>query len=218
MTNACNLKCEYCYINQNSKKLTFDVLKKQIKNIQYLSKKIDDGFDGEYDVTYFGGEPLLEYENILLFDEYLKTNLNVVHSFMQTNGILLNDKIKNEFDTRNIHIGISCDGCNDNNYKYIEQLYKNKIVEMQPKNDDNLYTDDGARYYENIGKLMFEFILLGKESQYLPKNKKFYDSLSEYMNYLDLDDNNTYIFTSKEKQYFEEKLFMQSNDEFLSLF
>ena len=38
------------------------------------------------------------------------------------------------------------------------------------------------------------------------------------MNYLDLDDNNTYIFTSKEKQYFEEKLFMQSNDEFLSLF
>lgn len=137
---------------------------------------------------------------------------------MQTNGILLNDKIKNEFDTRNIHIGISCDGCNDNNYKYIEQLYKNKIVEMQPKNDDNLYTDDGARYYENIGKLMFEFILLGKESQYLPKNKKFYDSLSEYMNYLDLDDNNTYIFTSKEKQYFEEKLFMQSNDEFLSLF
>lgn len=133
MTNACNLKCEYCYINQNSKKLTFDVLKKQIKNIQYLSKKIDDSFDGEYDVTYFGGEPLLEYENILLFDEYLKTNLNVVHSFMQTNGILLNDKIKNEFDTRNIHIGISCDGCNDNNHKYIEQLYKNKIVEMQPK-------------------------------------------------------------------------------------
>lgn len=118
MTNACNLKCEYCYINQNSKKLTFDVLKKQIKNIQYLSKKID----------------------------------------------------------------------------------------------------DGARYYENIGKLMFEFILLGKESQYLPKNKKFYDGLSEYMNYLDLDDNNTYIFTNKEKQYFEEKLFMQSNDEFLSLF
>lgn len=52
---------------------------------------------------------------------------------MQTNGILLNDKIKNEFDTRNIHIGISCDGCNDNNHKYIEQLYKNKIVEMQPK-------------------------------------------------------------------------------------
>ena len=99
MTNACNLKCEYCYINQNSKKLTFDVLKKQIKNIQYLSKKID----------------------------------------------------------------------------------------------------DGSRYYENIGKLMFEFILLGKESQYLPKNKKFYDGLSEYMNYLDIDDNNTYIFTSKEK-------------------
>ena len=53
---------------------------------------------------------------------------------------------------------------------------------------------------------------------YLPKNKKFYDGLSEYMNYLDLDDNNTYIFTDKERTYFEEKLFMKSNDEFLSLF
>ena len=39
MTNACNLKCEYCYINQNSKKLTFDVLKNKSKIYNIYLKK-----------------------------------------------------------------------------------------------------------------------------------------------------------------------------------
>jgi len=133
MTNQCNLKCPYCYIHQNDKKISLDGLKKQIEHIQELSLRIDEFFDGEYDVTYFGGEPLIEYNNILLFDKYLKENLNIVHSFIQTNGILLNQNIKNELGKRNIHVGISCDGCDDKNHKYIEQLYKNKIVEMNPK-------------------------------------------------------------------------------------
>ena len=38
MTNVCNLKCEYCYINQNSKKLTFDVLKNAKENEKNKAK------------------------------------------------------------------------------------------------------------------------------------------------------------------------------------
>ena len=144
-------------------------------------------------------------DNFIWYMKFSKERIEKLKKLSTTkNDILIaEDYYKNKINGNNIKP-----------FDYKKYLY----YRYDKKNNDNLYTDDGARYYENIGKLMFEFILLGKESQYLPKNKKFYDGLSEYMNYLDLDDNNTYIFTNKEKQYFEEKLFMQSNDEFLSLF
>ena len=99
-------------------------------------------------------------------------------------------------------------------FDYKEYLY----YRYDKKNDDNLYTDNGARYYENIGKLLFEFILLGKNSIYLPKNKKFDDGLTEFMNDMGLDDNKEYKFSDKDKQFFEDKLFMKSDDKLLTIF
>ena len=46
-----------------------------------LSNKIDRFFSGTYDVTYFGGEPLLEINNILIFDDWLKNNFNIKYSY-----------------------------------------------------------------------------------------------------------------------------------------
>lgn len=64
MTNSCNLKCEYCYIKQNSLSLTQDVLEQQLAKVKELSYILS-GCDCEYDVTYFGGEPLLKIDNVL---------------------------------------------------------------------------------------------------------------------------------------------------------
>lgn len=133
MTNKCNLNCEYCYIKQDNAVLTFDVLKQQMGVAKSLSNKIDRFFSGTYDVTYFGGEPLLEIDNILIFDDWLKKNFNIKYSFIQSNGMLLNESIKEKLDKNNIHIGISCDGCNDKNHFIYEELIKNKIVDVTPK-------------------------------------------------------------------------------------
>lgn len=114
-----------------------------------------------------------------------------------------------------------------------EDYYKNKMegknikpfsykkyeyYRYDKKNDFNNYTDGGARYYENIGKLMFEFVFLGKESTYSPKNKKFFDGLSEFMRYIGYDDEKEHTFTKDDMPLLEEKLYMNENDEILKLF
>ena len=133
MTNECNLNCSYCYIKQNKKELSFEMLKRQITHVEYLSRKLDTSFNGEYDVTFFGGEPLLKLDNLLIFDYYIKDRLNVKYSFVQTNGILLNSYVKSQLNKHNINIGVSCDGCKDKNIQYIENIYMNKLIPMHPK-------------------------------------------------------------------------------------
>ena len=122
---------------------------------------------------------------------------------------------------------------NENEILIAEDYYKNKMSKLNikpfsyklykyyrydKKNENNLFTDFGARYYENIGKLMFEFILLDKQSIYLPKNKHGNDGLTEFMCYLGYDDNIEHYFSSDDKKYLEEKLYMNSTDELLQLF
>ena len=97
--------------------------------------------------------------------------------------------------------------------------YRNyKYYRYDKKNDNNLYTAKGARYYENIGKLMFEFVLLGKTSIYLPKNKPFDDGLTEFMQHLGFDDTQEYHWGEQDLEYLESKLYMNENDEILALF
>ena len=84
MTNECNLNCPYCYIKQDTQELSFDKLKNQISHAEQLSRMLDDNFSDEYDVTFFGGEPLLKIDNLILYDRYIKDKLNVKFSFVQT--------------------------------------------------------------------------------------------------------------------------------------
>ena len=128
------------YLNQKRIRETIYTLEKQqIKYVEQLSNRIDDDFDGKYDVTYFGGEPLIEYQNILKFDEYLKQSLNIQHSFVQTNGILLDKEKIRQLRKRNIYIGISCDGYNDKNHIYIEKIFQNKWLPVEAKMMINKY-------------------------------------------------------------------------------
>lgn len=133
MTNECNLNCPYCYIKQDMQELSFDKLKNQISHAEQLSRMLDDNFSDEYDVTFFGGEPLLKIDNLILYDKYIKDKLNVKFSFVQTNGILLNEQVKEQLDKNNINIGISCDGCSDKNVNFIENIYRSNLVPMHPK-------------------------------------------------------------------------------------
>lgn len=91
-----------------------------------------------------------------------------------------------------------------------------KYYRYDKKNDYNNY--NLARYYENIGKLMFEFILFGKESMYSPRNKCFDDGLTEFMNYLGYNDEEERMFTNNDKKQIEDRIYMKKNDVLLNLF
>lgn len=104
VTNMCNFKCRYCHqaegkVLSSKKKMEMDTA---FTSVDYLFDHSKDAF--EVTITFYGGEPLLNFELIKLTVDYainkFKTK-NVVFN-MTTNASLLNEEtieflVKNRF-------------------------------------------------------------------------------------------------------------------------
>lgn len=113
-TLACNLNCDYCFEsgyrtnNYLSDNLVENVADFILKNINKSVKEIHLG--------WFGGEPLLAFNQIVKFNKYFRNkikDLNVIYtSSMITNGVLLTEeKIKFLVENCNLkNIQITIDG------------------------------------------------------------------------------------------------------------
>ena len=128
-TNECNLRCKYCYDDNNhgntmSKKIATDNFEKNELQIIEDSKKI---FEGEKKGTiiFHGGEPLLV--DVDLLDDFctrLKKEKDVRFN-IQTNGTLVNNKTISFLKKHNIRVGVSLDGsCPEQNSS---RIYKNGV-------------------------------------------------------------------------------------------
>lgn len=118
LTNDCNLKCYYCFVEQKKEYISLDVMKKIIDFAfdQYIQSE---QLNKPLNFTFFGGEPLLCYDSIIVPTiNYVKEKskkykllLEQEPSFsITTNGTLLNkERIKFFFDN-NISILLSIDG------------------------------------------------------------------------------------------------------------
>lgn len=76
-----------------------------------------------------------------------------------------------------------------------------------------IYIDNGI-YFENIGKLIFEYIYLNKKVQYSIKNRKNDgDGLTYYLKLFDIDDKKNLILNELiDKKNIADKLFMDETD------
>lgn len=74
----------------------------------------------------------------------------------------------------------------------------------------------GNTFYENIGKLIFEFNYHNKNVFYSPKNKMIDDGLTHYLNLFNINDNEKQILNISKNE-MEHKLFMNKNDELLQV-
>ena len=112
---TCNLRCKYCNIVKLQKYreiLTFDKFKVAFKNID--SQK-------NYNITFYGGEPLIFLKELVLMIELLKkiNPKNIISVF--TNGTLANETVVKLAKSGVINLIISLDGErteNDMNRKY----------------------------------------------------------------------------------------------------
>ena len=104
LTNRCNLNCTYCFVHQNSLDMTLETAKKSVEFA------IQNGIlrDLKPFVGFFGGEPLLKFEEIIvpLVEEYADR----VEFGITTNGVLLNEDIVDFFYKYNIQPLLSFDG------------------------------------------------------------------------------------------------------------
>ena len=118
VTNDCNLRCKYCYVNKERQYMPFPIaqkavditheklmnLHKEFPTLDFIQQKT--GY-----IYFFGGEPLLNYPVIKQTVEYAeKTYPNDFHYGLVTNGMLLTKEMCEFFQKYKVNIKISYDG------------------------------------------------------------------------------------------------------------
>ncbi len=123
ITEACNLRCEYCIYNEHhpdyrgysSKCMSFETAKKSIDLI------LDDYKGQEFALSFYGGEPLMNFPLLKQCIEYTRStypNVKLSYSFT-TNLTLLTPKMIEFFKTlEDIDILCSLDGPQEIHDKY----------------------------------------------------------------------------------------------------
>lgn len=111
-THNCNLRCKYCYIDENAENgmMNYETLKKSIfQPMKYIGK------NGKVKYLWHGGEPLLAgidfYKKVIEFQNEAKneTGCNYDNS-LQSNITLLNTEYIDFFKNNNFSVGSSVDG------------------------------------------------------------------------------------------------------------
>lgn len=130
VTDACNLACRYCFVEQHPHYMTYEVAKDTVdffneiilkknpeyKDVRDLTDILDDKGKPKfrYGINFFGGEPLLMWDQIIVpLTNYIKSNHFPITLGMTSNCILLDDK-KIEFMKENdIYLLFSIDGAKE---------------------------------------------------------------------------------------------------------
>lgn len=109
LTDSCNLACKYCFVQQKPHFMTLDIAKKAvdwvIDNMKYRTEE-------KADITFFGGEPMLMYNDIIIpIVDYIENKyLNKINLSITTNGTLLNKEKIDFLYNHNIYPLLSIDG------------------------------------------------------------------------------------------------------------
>ena len=103
LTDNCNLACSYCFVKQKPLEMTYEIAEKSVEWL--LSNHSNDSTPL---VTFFGGEPLLKYDDIIvpIVEKYKEK----ITFSITTNGTLLDEDKVDFFFKNNVGILLSFDG------------------------------------------------------------------------------------------------------------
>ena len=103
LTNQCNLTCPYCFESRNAQRMSLDTAKDVLHFLCNNSNNPS--------MTFFGGEPMLEWDTIMVpLIEYAKGLDKKVRFGMTTNGTLLNKERMDYLIDNNVAFMLSMDG------------------------------------------------------------------------------------------------------------
>lgn len=185
VTEDCNFRCKYCYLseeydytrNRTCKKMTVETAKKAIDLYFNYLKKIKQYIPNKKaGITFYGGEPFMEYEFLRQVISYIREVQPVpIDLNMTTNGYLLNDERIKFVVENDIHLAISFDGTEknhdrsrvlENNIGTFQQVLKNirRFTELYPD-----YTNVGLISVYDVGTNIEENVKFFEENEYLPR-------------------------------------------------
>ncbi|WP_310602962.1 radical SAM protein [Anaerosporobacter sp.] len=124
VTEDCNFRCKYCYLseeyeftrNRTSRQMDYDVAIKGIDTFfEYLHKIKEYIPNKKAAITFYGGEPLLEFELVKKLTEYINKNKPVPIVFnMTTNAYHMTEEVGDFIVENNFHVAVSLDGSEKN--------------------------------------------------------------------------------------------------------
>lgn len=128
MTENCNLRCKYCYVEKhhlNNPNINLNIL------IESLKKIIDENAHRGTKIILHGGEPLtISYKSMEVFlnsvIQYANSKNYRIMFSIQTNGTLIDENWVAIFRKFKIRVGLSLDGCDEHQNQYrIDNLNNN---------------------------------------------------------------------------------------------
>lgn len=114
VTNACNLRCDYCYINKSSDEMPAHVGRATVDAI--LRSAVNNGFR-QVKLKFAGGEAMLNWRRVLEINTYarqrsLESGVGI-EAVVLSNGVFVAEEIIELCRTQQMRISISLDGIGD---------------------------------------------------------------------------------------------------------
>lgn len=107
VSTGCNLRCQYCYSDHTPLKMTKEIADQFFNKIDLMLETYN---CEKYHISYFGGEPLTNFEIIEYTLPKFENDNRCVSKTVITNGLLLTENIINILKSYNCGISLSFDG------------------------------------------------------------------------------------------------------------
>jgi uncharacterized protein len=122
VTEKCNLGCPYCYVANKPTWMTKEVFDKGMQDLPVLMKNSG---DSTYHVSFFGGEPLLNWELIQHAVPYLKSDPKCKGINIITNLTMIDAEKAKYLTDNGVGVSWSFDGMSSNETRPLLPLLEN---------------------------------------------------------------------------------------------
>jgi uncharacterized protein len=122
VTEKCNLGCPYCYVANRPTWMTKEVFDQGMKDLPNLMKRSG---DREYHVSFFGGEPLLNWDLITHAVPYLKSDKKCKGINIITNLTMIDADKAKYLKENGVGVSWSFDGMSSNETRPLLPLLEN---------------------------------------------------------------------------------------------
>ena len=160
ITEACNLKCSWCYMSNKNSFMTLDVFR---AHLDFLPEILKEYNCNAYAATLFGGEPLLNYNLIKEILPILSRDLKCNAIIMPTNGLLLDQEKLDRLKVYKVNVSWSFNGLWHYNHDDLPKFKKTR--KLLPYNTCKAMIGPERRYTlsENYEFFIKEFNMLSPD-------------------------------------------------------
>ena len=206
VSELCNGRCQYCY--QREQKTYFQSSIMDKKSAEQIIHFLTTNYSEINTVSFFGGEPLLNYKIMQFIVENLQKQMSVKNYEITTNAILIDERMIQFFIRYNFKVIISIDGppqihnylrigCPHNKVIEVIQKLKNSPIKDRivlnctytKYHTENISYNELLKYFENIGMRYSisevftnkkSFNLVGKKITEQEKISQIYENLCNF--------------------------------------